>query len=88
MSDGPDYIDETHQRIVEFASEFLDDDDERESFVDGLLERRGYVRESRWAPPPPPPGGGGKGGLLKPPAAPKGGGKQPPARGGGYFGGR
>jgi hypothetical protein len=61
----PDFLDETHQRIAEFADEFLDDEDERAGFIDGLMERRGYVRESRWAPPPEKPGQGQRQGLLK-----------------------
>lgn len=68
-----DYIDETHERIVTFAEEFLDDDDERESFVDGLMERRGYQRATHWTPPEPQ-AGGGRQGLLKP--------AKPAARGG------
>lgn len=61
----PSYIDETHQRIAEFAEEFLDDDDERASFVDGLLERRGYQRTTAWAPPEPESGGSGRAPLLR-----------------------
>ena len=45
-----DFLDEDHQRIHEFASDFLDED-ERESFIDGLMERRGYTRVQSWAPP-------------------------------------
>lgn len=51
------YLDETHQRIAEFADEFLDDD-ERDGFVDSLMERRGYKRSSHWEPPDPEQGGG------------------------------
>jgi hypothetical protein len=74
MADG-DYLDETHQRISEFAAEFLDDDDERESFVDGLMERRGYQRATHWTAPEPDPKA--KPGLLKQGqgAKPQGGGK-------------
>jgi hypothetical protein len=46
------YLDETHQRISEFAEEFLEED-EREGFVDSLMERRGYKRSSHWEPPDP-----------------------------------
>lgn len=88
--DLPEYIDETHQRIAEFASEFLDDD-ERDDFVDGLLERHGYQRVSKWAAPDP--GGGAPGGrkpLVKPRATGGQGGGQGGGqrRQGGYFGGR
>ena len=79
----PEYIDETHQRISEFASEFLEED-ERDDFVDSLLERRGYQRATRWLPPEPE-GGGGRKPLVKPGSKGAGGGK-----GGGrgsYFGG-
>lgn len=75
-----DYIDETHQRISEFADEFLDDDEERQGFIDGLLERRGYQQATHWTPPEPQGGQGGRQGLLKPKATPKSGGRQ-----GGYF---
>lgn len=50
--DKPDYLDEHHQRFVEFADAYLDEAD-REDFVDGLLEKHGYTRVSHWAPPEP-----------------------------------
>lgn len=88
------YIDETHQRIVEFAEEFLDDDDERSGFIDGLMERRGYQRTSSWAAPDPQGGGQPRPGLLKP-GGQRGGGQRGgsggggrPSGGGGYFRGR
>lgn len=59
MSQG-DYIDEIHQRLSEFAEEFIDDENERAEFVDTILERRGYQRATRWLPPEQPPGGGRK----------------------------
>ncbi len=46
------YLDEHHQRIVEFAQDYMDDD-ERDEFVDGLMERRGYQRIQGWGPPEP-----------------------------------
>jgi hypothetical protein len=75
----PEYIDEHHQRISEFANDYFDDDDEREEFVGTLMERRGYVRRqtTSWDPPEPePPNGrqGGRGG-----ATPGSGGRQRPA---------
>lgn len=79
--DLPEYIDETHQRISEFAAEFLDDD-ERDDFVDGLLERHGYQRVSKWAAPDPAGGGGGRKPLVKPRSQGQGGGGQ---RRGSYF---
>jgi hypothetical protein len=69
----PQYLDEHHQRISEFAAEYFDDEEERDAFVDTLLERRGYQRTTGWSvPPEPPPGpqGGGAGGA-RPPAAPR-----------------
>jgi len=56
----PQYLDEHHQRISEFAGEYFDDDEERESFVTELMARRGYTPSTRteWAPaaaPPNPP---------------------------------
>jgi hypothetical protein len=71
----PQYLDEHHQRISEFASEYFDDDEEREAFVDTLLERRGYQRTTGWSQPadpgPGPQGGGGGAGGARPPAAPR-----------------
>lgn len=61
---GGDYLDETHQRIAEFAESFLEED-EREDFVGALMERHGYQRQSHWAPPAPDEGGG-KQPLVKP----------------------
>jgi len=67
MTTPGDYVDETHQRISEFAEEFLEDDEERGAFVDGLMERHGYQRTSHWAPPEPQGGGqGGRQPLLRP----------------------
>lgn len=73
-----DYLDDTHQRISEFADDFLDEE-EREDFVASLMERRGYLRQSHWAPPAPEEGGG-KQPLVKPKAS-RGGGRQ--SQGGG-----
>lgn len=47
----PSYLDEHHQRISEFAADYFDDDEEREAFVDTLLERRGYQRTAGWSLP-------------------------------------
>jgi hypothetical protein len=75
MTEPSGYVDETHQRIAEFADEFIDDEDERGAFVDALLERRGYQRSQHWAAPEPQPGGGGAPGpLLRPRRAASGGG--------------
>lgn len=56
---GPEYVDEHHQRITEFANDYFDDDEEREAFVGTLMERRGYTRRAVWGPPdeadPEPP---------------------------------
>lgn len=71
----PQYLDEHHQRISEFAAEYFDDDEERESFIDTLLERRGYQRTAGWSLPPEPPSGpgGAAGGAAgaRPPLAPR-----------------
>lgn len=64
----PSYLDEDHQRIVEFGHTYFDDDEERDAFIDTLMERRGYVRQNTWAPPPAPD-----------PAQPPAGNGQPPA---------
>jgi len=57
--EGPAYVDDDHQRIAEFAEDFLEDD-ERDEFIDHLMERRGYQRVSSWGPrseqPDPEPG--------------------------------
>jgi hypothetical protein len=88
--DLPAYIDEIHQDIAEFAARHLDED-ERDDFVDQLLERKGYQRQSIWAPPEPDGAGdgGGKRPLVKPAA--KGQGQGQGRQGGGrgsYFGGK
>jgi hypothetical protein len=73
----PQYLDEHHQRISEFAAEYFDDDEEREVFVDTIMERRGYQRTASWSLPPPPDPAAGQGGD---PAAGAGPGKpRPPA---------
>ncbi len=66
-----DFLDEIHQDIAEFAERHLEEE-EREEFIDALLERKGYVRVSQWAPPADPAGGGrqGQSGLLRPKKAP------------------
>jgi hypothetical protein len=46
----PAYVDEDHQRIHEFAEDYFDDDEERDEFVNTLMERRGYQRVSSWGP--------------------------------------
>lgn len=76
-----DFIDDDHRVISEFAATYLDEE-EQESFVDSLLERRGYQRVTSWAPPAPPdPAAGGQ----RPPLVGKGG--TPAARGQGGQGG-
>lgn len=72
-SHDPQYLDEHHQRISEFAAEYFEDDEEREAFVDTLLERRGYQRTTGWSVPPEPPPQGSGGGVAgaRPPAAPR-----------------
>ena len=68
----PQYLDEHHQRISEFASEYFDDDEEREAFIDTLLERRGYQRTAGWSlPPDPGPQGQGGAAAGQPGAAPR-----------------
>ncbi len=77
----PLYIDDDHQRISEFAADYFDDD-ERDEFVDTLMERRGYQRIQGWGPPadpgPDPQGGGRKPGR-------RAGGAPPPQRRAPYF---
>lgn len=82
--DLPDYIDETHQRIAEFAGEFLDED-EIEDFVNGMLERHGYQQNTvtTWSAPDPR---GGAAGGRKPVLKPRQGQGQR-QRSGSYFGG-
>lgn len=59
----PQFLDADHESIVRFAEQYFDDEEERASFVDTLLERRGYQRTSGWsAPAEQPPNGGGGGG--------------------------
>lgn len=71
--DQPQYLDEHHQRISEFATDYFDDDDERDEFVGTLMERRGYQRRqtTSWEPPAPdpktPPAGPGDAGPKRQP---------------------
>lgn len=60
-----EYLDETHERIAQFAADFLEED-EREDFIGSLMERHGYQRQSHWAPPTADDGGGGKQPLVRP----------------------
>lgn len=69
-NEAPEYIDEHHQRFVEFANEYIDEED-REPFIEGLLEKHGYQRVSHWAPP------------AQDPKNPRPGGKRPGFYGGG-----
>jgi hypothetical protein len=62
---GPLFVDDTHERIHGFAEEFLDEE-EREEFVDGLLDRLGYVKVSSWGPAPAQQGGGQRAPLVRP----------------------
>ena len=56
---GPQYLDENHQRLVEFADwAYEDDPDERELFLDYHMGKRGYQRTSGWSLPPAPPANG------------------------------
>jgi len=59
-----DFIDDTHAAIVAFAEQFLEED-ERDSFVDSLMERHGYQRMSSWGPPEPQQQQGQRSALLK-----------------------
>ncbi len=71
---APEYLDEHHQRISEFAADYFDDDDERDAFVGELMTRRGYKARTRtdWEPPEEPDGDGkggkqgGQGGRSRP----------------------
>lgn len=69
---GPQYLDEHHQRISEFAEWIWDTDEDaevREAFVTDAMTKKGYTARTRtdWDPPEPPAGGakgggGGRGG--------------------------
>lgn len=68
---GQQYLDEHHQRISEFAAEYFDDEEERDSFVGELMTRRGYTARTRtdWEPPADPKSGsGGQGGQQRKPS--------------------
>jgi hypothetical protein len=54
MPDEPQFIDDDHAAIVGFAEAYLEDD-ERDDFIDQMMERRGYQRVSSWAAPEPDP---------------------------------
>lgn len=79
--EAPDYLDEHHQRIAEFAADYLDEDEGPE-FVDGMLERLGYERATHWTAPNPEQGGGGQGGRRQPLVKPR---RQNGAQGGRRF---
>jgi hypothetical protein len=79
---NPDYLDETHQRISEFAAWLWDaDDDEaaevRDGFIADAMTHKGYQPRTHtsWEPPvPPDPKPGGRGqqrpaGYFKQPKA-------------------
>ena len=80
---APEYLDEHHQRIAEFAADYLDEDEGPE-FVDGMLERLGYQRATHWTPPEPEQGGDGSQGGRRQPLVKQ----QRQASGGGQGGGR
>jgi hypothetical protein len=72
VTHDPQYLDEHHQRISEFADEYFEDEEEREAFRDTLMERRGYARTSGWTLPPPDSSGQpGAAGAGNPPARPR-----------------
>jgi hypothetical protein len=54
--DQPQYLDEDHQLIAEFADRFFDDDedDDKQEFVDQFMEKSGHERASVWALPADP----------------------------------
>lgn len=67
--DLAEYLDEVHQDIAEFAGRHLEED-ERDEFIDSLLERHGYQRVSKWAAPDDS-GSGGSGSQRKPLVKPR-----------------
>lgn len=89
-TDEPQFIDDDHAAIVSFADAYLDEE-ERDDFVNGLLERRGYTRTEVWGPPAETQGGG-QGGSRRQPLLKQqrqSGGQRGGGRGGGrspYFG--
>lgn len=48
-NDEPQFLDDDHAAIVGFAEAYMDED-EREDFIDQLMERRGYTRVQSWGP--------------------------------------
>lgn len=81
--DEPFYVDDDHAAIAGFAEAYLDED-EREGFVDHLMERRGYTRIQSWGPradpePDPQPD------PQQPRAGARGGGQGGGQRRSGYF---
>lgn len=79
--EAPEYLDEHHQRISEFAADYLDEDEGPE-FVDGMLERLGYQRATHWTAPEDGQGGSQGGGRRQPLVKPR------QARGGAQGGGQ
>jgi hypothetical protein len=50
-------VEDALNRLGEMADELGFDDDEKKSFIDGMMEKRGFQRISSWAEPD----GGGSG---------------------------
>jgi len=60
-----DFLDDTHAAFHAFAEQFLDED-ERDDFIDSMMERHGYERTQHWAAPQQQQRGqGGRAPLLK-----------------------
>jgi hypothetical protein len=75
-----DFIDDFHAAAHTMADELELDGEDRDAFIDGVMERKGYQRVTSWAPPEPAEGEGRGKPLVparrKPAARGQGGGGQ------------
>ncbi len=84
-----DFIDAFHEAAHNMADELELDGEDRDEFIDGVMERKGYRRVTSWALPEDDEGQGGKKPLIPPRKKPRAG-----AQGGQqqrrspYFGGK
>ncbi len=85
-----DFIDEFHASVHAMADSLELDGDDRDSFVNSAMERKGYRPVTTWELPEDPDDGKGRQSLIPPRKKAGGGGtgKQQPARRSPYFGGK
>jgi hypothetical protein len=75
-----DFIDDFHAAAHDMADQLELDGEDRDAFIDGVMERKGYQRVTSWAAPEPQEGEGRSKPLVPPRKKPQG------SRGGGQGG--